>query len=178
MDRGVGTVSRARVTIRVVIARDSSQNRQGQGKMSFTDLDLSVSTQLGPADLTSSVEVQSEVQSLYLKVLSPSNKKDFTMYTLREVIADELLTVEDLKQEIYAQCGEEANLPHTLQFKVGYFHRSKKLWINNEHDLNDAVTIIRNNERLTLWALSASPEVNKKRRRSDDADDVDNDLTG
>ena len=137
-------------------------------------------TQLNSTELAelSSVDVQSSC-SLYLKVLSPSNKKNFTMYTLRDVMPDELLTVEDLKQEVFAQCGEEANLPHTLDFKLGYFHRSKKLWINNDKDLYDAVTIIRNCDGLTFWALSASPEVNKKRRRpSDIADDVENDLTG
>lgn len=103
------------------------------------------------------------------------------MFTLRDIMPDELLTVTDLKGEIFIQCGEAANLPHTLEFKIGYFHRSQKLWINNEHDLHDALNIIINNEKLTLWALaSPSPERNKKRRRSSsDDDDVDaDDLAG
>ena len=83
--------------------------------------------------------------SVYLKVLSPSNKKDFSMFTLRNVNPDELSTLDELKEEVFVQCGEGSQLPQTLEFKMGYFHRSQKLWTNNKHDLNDAWDIIRSN---------------------------------
>ena len=71
--------------------------------------------------------------SVYLKVLSPANKKDFSMFTLRNVNPNELSTLDELKEEIFVQCGEGSQLPRTLEFKIGYFRRSQKLWINNKH---------------------------------------------
>ena len=93
---------------------------------------------------------------------------------------DEILTLDDLKQEVFVQCGEDAGLPRTLEFRMGYFHRSQKLWINNEQDLRDAWNIVYNNEKLTLWALPIAVEKNKKRSRRSSSDDDDNSelLTG
>ena len=78
------------------------------------------------------------------------------------------------------QCGEGSQLPRTLEFKIGHFHHSQKLWINNKHDLDDAWDIIRSGERLTLWALGIAGKSSKKRTRtsfdSDDDDDDDDEL--
>ena len=50
----------------------------------------------------------------------------------------------------------------TLEFRMGYFFCSQKLWINNKHDLEDALSIVRKNERLTLWALGTTEGKGKK----------------
>ena len=114
--------------------------------------------------------------SVYLKVLSPANKKDFSMFTLRNVNPNELSTLDELKEEIFVQCGEGSQLPRTLEFKIGYFRRSQKLWINNKHDLDDGWDIIRSGERLTLWALGIAGKSSKKRTRTSFDSDDDDDL--
>ena len=73
------------------------------------------------------------------------------------------------------QCEEE--LPRILEFQISYFHHSQKLWINNRQDIHNAWDILRNGERLTLWALGTAEKKCKKRRRvSLDLSDDDTDL--
>lgn len=98
------------------------------------------------------------------------------MFTLRDIKPDELSTLDVLKEEVFMQCGEGAQLPRTLEFKMGYFQRSQKLWINNKYDLQDAWNIIRNGERLTLWALGTAEKRCKKRTRISDLSDDDTDI--
>ena len=73
------------------------------------------------------------------------------------------------------QCGEGSHLPRTLEFKMGYFRRSQKLWIN-KHDLNDAWDIICSGERLTLWALGIAGKCSKRCIRTSFDSDDDDDL--
>ena len=54
---------------------------------------------------------QSAGRYVYLNVLSPSNRKDFNMFTPRDIQPDEITTVEELKEEVFMQCGEDARLP-------------------------------------------------------------------
>ena len=70
------------------------------------------------------------------------------MFTVRYIKPDELSTLEELKEEVFMQCGEDAQLPQPLEFKMGYFRRSQKLWINNRQDLHDARDILCDGERL------------------------------
>ena len=131
----------------------------------------------GSGTSASSLTPQQSVQQVYLKVLSPSNKKDFSMFTVRDIKPDELSTLDELKEEVFVQCGEDAQLPRSLEFKMGYFRRSQKLWINNKQDLHDAWDILRNGERLTLWALGTAEKKCKKRKRESlDLSDDDTDL--
>ena len=69
---------------------------------------------------------------VYLKVLSPFNKKDFSMFSLRDIKPDDTSTLDELKEEVFMQCRENAQLPRTLEFKVGIFaaHRSFGLTIH------------------------------------------------
>ena len=98
------------------------------------------------------------------------------MFTLRNVNPDELSILNELREEVFVQCGEGSQLPRTLEFKIGYFRRSQKLWINNKHDLDDAWDIIRSGERLTLWALGIAGKSSKKRTRTSFDSDDDDDL--
>ena len=111
---------------------------------------------------------------MYLKVLSPSNRKDFNMFTLHDIQPNEITTLEELKEEVFMQCGEDAQLPRTLEFRVGYFSCSQKLWINNKYDLEDTWNIVRKNERLTFWALGTSEGKGKKQTRSLSDDELEN----
>ena len=96
------------------------------------------------------------------------------MFTPRDIQPDEITTIEELKEEVFMQCGEDARLPRMLEFKTGYFSRPQHLWINNKHDLEDAWNIVRKNERLTLWALGTAEGKGKKRTRSLSDDEPEN----
>lgn len=97
------------------------------------------------------------------------------MFTVRYINPDELSTLEELKEEVFMQCGD-AQLPRTLEFKMGYFRRSQKLWINNRQDLHDSWDILCNGESLNLWALGTAEKKCEKRRRVSDISDDDTDL--
>ena len=62
------------------------------------------------------------------------------------------------------------------RFKMGYFRRSQKLWVNNKHDLDDTWDTIRSGERLTLWALGTADESNMKHTRTSVESDRDDNL--
>ena len=66
-------------------------------------------------------ETDESSYTVYLKVLAPANKKDFTMFTLRDIKPTDISAPDELKEEIFVQCGELAKLPHTLEFKISYF---------------------------------------------------------
>ena len=157
----------------------SEKVSQGSGSCSYPSTILDASTYhgdpvanpngrdsgTGRISASSPTLQQSGVQqgySVYLKVLSLSNKKDFSMFAQWNVNPDELSTLDELKEEVFVQCGEGSQLPRTLQLKMGYFRHSQKLWINNKHDLDDAWDIIRSGERLTLWALGIAGKSSKK----------------
>ena len=116
---------------------------QGSGSCSYPSTVLDASTYHGDSvanphgrdsatgrtSASSPTPQQSAVQqgySVYLKVLSPSNKKDFSMFTLRNVNPDELSTLDELKEEIFVQCGEGSQLPRTLEFECHYVPRSRR----------------------------------------------------
>ena len=66
-----------------------------------------------------------------------SNKKDYKVYTLRGVRSDEVNSPEKLKEIILNQCGTDI-VPPVEKMEIGYYSHSKKIWINNRLDLNDA----------------------------------------
>ena len=58
-----------------------------------------------------------------MKVLSPQNKKDYHMYTLRHISRD-VDSPEKLKAEIYKQCKDVVPSPQTME--IGFYLQSKK----------------------------------------------------
>ena len=53
-------------------------------------------------------------------------------------------------------CDSRPNLPNfrlgqTLDFTVGYFKKSAKLWLNNEDDVHDAHDVLVQYGKLTFW---------------------------
>ena len=51
-------------------------------------------------------------------------------------------------------------MPDVDSIEVGYFIQSKKMWINNQLDLNDVWKIVGNGENVTLWCIGVT-EANK-----------------
>ena len=54
--------------------------------------------------------------------------------------------------------------------EVGYFSQSRKMWINNRLDLQDAWTLISRGERITLWCVGVN-ESSRKRDSSNNSDE-------
>ena len=40
-----------------------------------------------------------------------------------------------------------------LDFPIGYYHKSEKAWINNEHDVQDAIQLMKELGKATLWCV-------------------------
>ena len=76
-----------------------------------------------------------------LKVLSQSNKRDFIVYTLRDVTQEDMQTPDSLKAMIFEQVGDAVS--DKMDFPLGYYCKSKKVWINNEHDVHDAIQLMK-----------------------------------
>ena len=70
---------------------------------------------------------------LYLKVLSPENKKEYKTVTLRGLSPEGIDTLNKLKVAISGQC--DGLDPENLE--VGYCSHSTKLWINSRLDIDD-----------------------------------------
>jgi hypothetical protein len=104
---------------------------------------------------------------LQLKVFNCGNKKDFKVYTLRGVRCDG--SIQKLKEIIYNQCGSEI-VPPIEKMEVGYYNQSKKLWINNRLDLQDAWALISRGDRITLWCVGIA-QPSRKRDNSHESDE-------
>ena len=83
------------------------------------------------------VDHQLIYKALTVKVLSPSNKRDFTVHTLRDVKSETVKTPDDFREVIVSQIGDSVSKKTT--FPIGYFKKSEKVWINNEKDFQDAL---------------------------------------
>ena len=112
-----------------------------------------------------------------VKVLSPSNKKDFKMYTLRNVEVSVMKRPDDIKNEILEQIGGQVVL-ESLEFDLGYYTGKEKKWINNQDDACDALDILKAQNKLTLWCTGVIEKEKRKRDHSgsesdDNATDTD-----
>ena len=109
----------------------------------------------------------SKAHDLQLKVFNPSNKKDFKMFTLRNIEKHEIDSPDKLKNVISHQHGRGLN---PKQMEIGYFRLSKKIWINNRLDMNDLWDAIDNREKVTLCCVEAIPSDQAQKRSRPDKD--------
>ena len=101
-----------------------------------------------------------------LKVISPTKKKDFTMFTLRNLTEKDINTPISIKETLFEQVGESV-VSRKLDFPVGYYHKSAKLWLNNEQDVQDALAILKKSGRLTFWCVGLGEKSDSGDRDSD-----------
>ena len=94
-----------------------------------------------------------------LKVVSPQNKRDYQQHALRNIDPKVLSTPQELKEEISKQVGEA--VPRFQEFPIGFYHESRKMWIQNKVDLDDAWQLLEKNKSLTLWCHGS-----RKKKRS------------
>ena len=71
-------------------------------------------------------DVREEHYSASLKVLNPTNKKEFNMFTLRNLTAEDINTPGSLKEAIFEQLGDSF-VSRRLDFPVGFYHKSTKI---------------------------------------------------
>ena len=102
-----------------------------------------------PGPTSDSANQQSDV---YLKIFGPKNKKDFTMYTLRNFSAVLVHSPKDVKEAIFTQVGETV-VSRKLDFQVGYYNKASKLWLNDVHDVQAALALLKRNRKLTFWCV-------------------------
>lgn len=114
-----------------------------------------VSDESAPVDLSfCGDEGDEEISSnVNIKVLSSSNKKAFTMYTLRGISVGLFLEPDSLREEIFAQLGGDV-VSSKKNFHLGYFKKNVKLWINNKQDSKDACDTLKISwKTYTLWCI-------------------------
>ncbi len=104
-----------------------------------------------------------------LKVLSPTNKKDFVIFTLRDVNDSVFDSLRSLKSEVLNQVGDSV-VAEILNFQIGYFVRSEKKWINNARDLK-AVHQLKSTNKITLWCTGKTKRTRSGITESDDEND-------
>ena len=106
-------------------------------------------------------------KAMTLKVLSLSNKRDFIVYTLRDVTQENMQTPDSLKAMIFEQVGDAVS--DKMDFLLGYYRKSEKVWINNEHDVHDAIQLMKEIGKVTLWCMGQDRTTTaRKRERSGD----------
>jgi hypothetical protein len=95
--------------------------------------------------------------NFYLKIFNPANKKEFQLYTIRNLSLN-VDNPDKLKKALSEQYGDL--LPPIDKMEVGYFHQAKKMWIKNRLDLNDVWQLVQKGGRVTLWSTGATTEAN------------------
>ena len=115
--------------------------------------------------------------STYTVSVKVLNKKDFKMYTLRNVELNVMKRPDDIKNEILEQIGGQV-VSESLEFDLGYYTGKEKKWINNQDDACDALDILKSQNKLTLWCTGVLEKEKRKRDRSgsesdDNATDTD-----
>ena len=118
----------------------------------------SVSVQPSPHVLSSQ-----KSSDLYLKVLSPDNKKEYRTVNLRGLCKETIDAPDMLKTAISKQCDGL----NSENMDVLYFVQSKKVWINNRLDINDVWSIVDKGEKVTLWCLDTTACESQKRKRDE-----------
>ena len=83
---------------------------------------------------------------LYLRVLSPHNKKEYKTVSVRGLCKDHVDTPAKLKAAISNQC--DGLNPEKMD--IGYFLGTKKLWINNRLDISNVWNMIDKREGHSL----------------------------
>ena len=59
-------------------------------------------------------------------------------------------SLSSLKEFIVCEVGEDV-VSRKLDFQLGFYNKSVKLWINNGKDFQDALALLKRNGRLTFW---------------------------
>ena len=114
-------------------------------------------------------------KAMTLKVLSQSNKRDFTVFTLRDVTQDDMQTPDSVKSMIFAQVRDAVS--DELDFPLGYYRKSEKVWINNEHDIQDAIQLMKEQGKVMLWCVGLD-RTTTARKRDRNGEDLSQDTSG
>ena len=114
-----------------------------------------------------------QAMDMYVKILNPANRKEYKMYTLRGLRREDIDCPTKLRQEIFTQCGESV-VPKPPKMELGYFHKSKKVWLNNRLDLSDAWELVSRGENIVFWCVGVNASRcvdSESRKRTQDKQD-------
>lgn len=115
---------------------------------------------------------EQQTVNLYLKVLSPDNKKEYKTVNLRGLCKEYIDTPAKLKAVICSQCKTNDHDLNPEKLEVGYFRHSTKLWINNRLDIDDVWNGVEKGAKITLWCLDTSREPQKRKRDEQEDENV------
>ena len=91
------------------------------------------------------------------------------MYTLRNFHTEEMHTPHYVKKVVLTQVGD-AVVSSKLDFQIGYYNKTAKLWLNDEQDVEDALDLLRKNGKLTFWCMGLGRRERAKRSFDEDSD--------
>ena len=96
--------------------------------------------------------VEADSLNMEVKILNSHNKREFRLFSLRNVSSELINCPEKLKNEIAQQC----ELSKVDNMEVGYFNHAKKRWINNRLDLVDMWKLVAKGDKIVLWCVENS----------------------
>lgn len=111
-----------------------------------------------------------KVRKLLLKAFSKSVKKDWKMFTLRDVDASSILSRDDLKEEIRVQLRDDIK----EDFDVGYIQGCNLISVRSSQDVAE----IWNAREVTLWCdgLKISKSSKSLKRKCNELDSSDEEI--
>ena len=68
---------------------------------------------------------------------------------MRDIATHAFDTLESLRKDQVSDNTVSAS----SKFPLWYFYKSEKRWLQNDRDLRDALDLLKQNDRLTLWCL-------------------------
>ena len=110
------------------------------------------------------------VKKLLLKAFPKSSKKDWKMFTLRDVDIGAITSCDQLKKEIKFQLSDDIK----REFDVGFVQGTNLISIRNSHDVSE-VWSCASNGSVTLWCdgLKQSNSKKSRKRKADDSETDD-----
>ena len=65
---------------------------------------------------------------------------------------EDFLTPDTLREEVFHQLGENV-VSRKMDFRIGYFKRNVKIWINKDQDSKEAWETLEKVGKFTLWCI-------------------------
>ena len=93
------------------------------------------------------------------------------MYTLRNFHAEEIHSPQYVKKLVLTQVGD-AVVSSKLDFQMGYYNKTAKLWLNDAQDVEDALDLPKKTGKHTFWCMGLGKH--GKRSFDDESDAEEN----
>ena len=119
--------------------------------------------------------------SVSVKIIGRNEKRsEHKTFMLRDIDVNKIDNIRSLKQQILDQFGSEF-VDKDLEFSVGYFKGTTRIWVRTQSDLSELLRIIQSKSTTLLWCDGVDQQKRKKRSQlpgSEGSSDSDNDQYG